>query len=226
MHSRRFVSYFRVSTKQQGESGLGLEAQRHAVAQFIRDEDDLLAEFIEIESGKKKERPELERALTLCRQTGATLIIAKLDRLARNVAFVSSLMESGTEFIACDNPTANRLTIHILAAVAEDEARRISERTKAALQAAKARGVKLGGDRGYRPEGRPDGALKALKAQSDNFAQSVLPIIDEIKSAGQTSLRAIAEELNARGIKTQRGGKWHASTVRNALSRSELTASK
>lgn len=220
MTNLRFISYFRVSTKQQGMSGLGVEAQREAVRRHLQGSaGELVAEFVEVESGKRKDRPELENALRLCRQTGAVLIIAKLDRLARNVAFVSSLMESGTEFIACDNPQANRLTVHILAAVAEDEARRISERTKAALAMAKARGVVLGGDRGYRPEGRPDRALQALQSQSDEFALAIAPIVEDIKAAGHTSLNAIATELNQRGIRTRRAGTWHAATVRNVLRR-------
>ncbi|OOY19711.1 hypothetical protein BMI86_13875 [Thioclava sp. DLFJ5-1] len=216
----RYVAYYRVSTKRQGASGLGLDAQREAVELFTAKSDcAVLAEFVEVESGKRRERPELDQALRCCRQTGAVLLIAKLDRLARNVAFVSSLMESGTEFIACDNPHANRLTVHILAAVAEDEARRISERTKAALAAAKARGVALGGDRGYRPLGRPDGALAALKAATDDFAMSIAPVIIDIMQAGHNSLYAIATELNQRGIRTRRGGRWHASTVRNLVNR-------
>lgn len=143
-----FVSYLRVSTDRQGRSGLGLEAQREAVTTFLNGGNwKLAAEVIEIESGKKADRPKLAEAIKLCRLYGAKLIIAKLDRLARNVAFVSNLMESGVEFTACDFPQANRLTVHILAAVAEHEAKAISERTKAALAAAKRRGRKLGGFR-------------------------------------------------------------------------------
>ena len=216
----RFVAYYRVSTKQQGSSGLGLDAQREAVTRHLRSTPDMqLVEIVEIESGKMKDRPELAKALQLCRQTGAILVIAKLDRLARNVAFVSALMDSGIDFIACDNPQANRLTLHILAAVAEDEARRISERTKAALAAAKARGTKLGGDRGYRPNGRPDQALSALRTQTDDFILSVVPIINDIKAVGHTTFGAISAELNRRGIRTRRGGGWHASTVRNMMLR-------
>lgn len=129
----KYVAYFRVSTQRQGQSGLGLEGQQAAVAAFC----EPLESFTEVESGKRSDRPELARAIAACKRLGATLVIAKLDRLARNVHFVSGLMESGVEFIACDNPNANRLTVHILAAVAEDEARRISERTKAALAAAR-----------------------------------------------------------------------------------------
>lgn len=225
MKSFRYIAYYRVSTKRQGSSGLGLDAQREAVEQFTaQDNCELVAKFVEVESGTRKDRPEMEKALKLCRQTGAVLLIAKLDRLARNVAFVSTLMEGSTEFIACDNPHANRLTVHILAAVAEDEARRISERTKAALRAAKARGVILGGDRGYRPVGRPDNALNALRDKSDDFAIAMAPLICEIKAAGHSSLSAIANELNARGIRTRRAGSWYASTVRNVLGRVAVSA--
>src|SRR5580704_1813705 len=149
----RFVSYYRVSTAQQGASGLGLEAQREAVSRYVASVNGgaggvIVADFTEIESGKKSDRPQIAAALAACRLRRATLVIAKLDRLARNVHFVSSLMESGVDFVACDNPEANRLTVHILAAVAEHEAAMISARTQAALEAARARGVALGGLRG------------------------------------------------------------------------------
>ena len=140
-----FVAYLRVSTEGQGRSGLGLEAQREAVARHVTGAGGVIAaEFVEVESGRKKDRPQLAAALAACRSGRTTLVIAKLDRLARNVAFVSNLMESGVEFVAADMPAVNRLTVHILAAVAEEEARMISARTKAALAAAKARGVQLG----------------------------------------------------------------------------------
>src|SRR3954451_12657380 len=147
MASGKWVAYYRVSTAKQGANGLGLDAQREAVAGHLDGGKwQLAAEFTEVESGRKNDRPELAKALATCRRTGATLVIAKLDRLARNVAFVSNLMEAGVEFVAVDFPTANRLTIHILAAVAEHEREMISARTKAALAAAKARAVKLGHD--------------------------------------------------------------------------------
>ena len=143
-----FVAYYRVSTERQGRSGLGLEGQRAAVAAYAKQVGaTMLAEYTEVESGKRADRPELAKALPHAKRSKATLLVAKLDRLARNVAFLSAVMDSGVDFIACDNPHANRLTIHILAAVAEDEARRISDRTKAALGAAKARGTKLGSAR-------------------------------------------------------------------------------
>ena len=146
MAQGRFVAYYRVSTDKQGRSGLGLDAQREAVHRHLNGGSwHLVAEVIEVESGKRNDRPKLSEALRLCRIHKATLIIAKLDRLARNVHFTSGLMESGVDFVAVDFPQANRLTIHILAAVAEHEAGMISARTRAALAAAKARGVQLGG---------------------------------------------------------------------------------
>src|SRR5215831_21402287 len=162
-HTGRFVAYYRVSTARQGKSGLGLEAQRAAVSDHLNGGSwQLLAEFTEVESGKRSDRPKLAEALKACRLKGAKLIIAKLDRLARNVAFISNLMESNVEFEAVDFPQANRLTIHILAAVAEHEAKVISERTRAALAAAKRRGVKLGG---YRA-----GAKLTAKARQAGYA--------------------------------------------------------
>src|SRR5215472_1667667 len=155
-----FIAYLRVSTDKQGHSGLGLDAQRSAVQRHASSTGDrIAAEFVEIESGRKSDRPELTAALAACRARRAVLLIAKLDRLARNVAFVSNLMEAGVEFVAADMPTVNRLTVHILAAVAEEEARMISARTKAALEAAKARGVRLGN-----PRLRPGTRLQALAA--------------------------------------------------------------
>lgn len=140
----KFVTYLRVSTERQGQSGLGLEAQRAAVAAHVLGRGEVVAEFVEVESGKRADRPELARALAEAKRAGAVLLIAKLDRLARNVAFIANLLESGVEVTAADMPEANRFVLHIMAAVAEQEGRAISERTKAALAAAKARGVKLG----------------------------------------------------------------------------------
>src|SRR3954454_14694221 len=159
MANGRFIAYYRVSTQAQGASGLGLEAQRAAVLAYLDGGSwHLAAEFVEVESGRKDDRPELAKALAACRRLGATLVIAKLDRLARRVSFVSALMDSGVEFVAVDFPTANRLTSHILAAVAEHEAAMISARTKAALAAAKARGVKLGNPHGLAPEAQAMGS--------------------------------------------------------------------
>lgn len=223
MAVRNFVSYYRVSTDRQGRSGLGLDAQRAAVAHFLNGGAwTLVAEFTEVESGKRADRPELAAALEACRRLKATLVIAKLDRLARNVAFIANLMESGVEFIAVDFPTANRLTLHILAAVAEHERAMIAERTKAALQAAKARGTALGWANPARHEDqrratRTGAALR--RAQADRHATHVRPIVREVQAADITTLSGIAAALNARGVRTARGGAWHASTVRNLLAR-------
>lgn len=217
MASGRFVSYCRVSTDQQGRSGLGLEAQREAVAGFLNGGDwKLMGEFVEVESGKRADRPELARALAACKRHKATLVVAKLDRLSRSVAFLSALMESGVEFVAVDNPHANKLMVHLLAAFAEHERDQISARTKAALQAAKARGTKLGNPQ---IDAARNGAVVALKASADQHAGNVLPIIRAIQASGATSLRDVAAALNARGVRTARGGEWHASTVRNVLGR-------
>ena len=220
MANGRFVSYLRVSTARQGASGLGLEAQRAAVAAYLNGgEWDLIREVLEIESGKRNDRPALAQALRICRQQKATLIIAKLDRLARNVAFIANLMESGVEFVAVDMPQANKFTVHIMAAVAEQEAEAISKRTKAALAAAKERGTKLGGRRVS--TGRfteiQEQARQAHKAQAAKGAAAVLPVIAEIQRQGITTLRAIAAELNAREIDAPRGGQWSAVQVQRVL---------
>jgi DNA invertase Pin-like site-specific DNA recombinase len=216
-HSGKFVAYYRVSTDKQGKSGLGLDAQRQAVQQYLNGGRwSLTGEFTEVESGKRSDRPELAKALAACKRHKATLIIAKLDRLSRNVAFLAALMDRGVEFIACDNPTATRLTLHILAAVAEHEAKTISERTKAALQAAKRRGTKLGNPRLDDVRGR---AVASLKASAARFAANVAPIIAEIRKSGAASNRGIARALNARGVATARGGKWEAVQVGAILRR-------
>jgi DNA invertase Pin-like site-specific DNA recombinase len=219
----RFVAYYRVSTDRQGRSGLGLEAQREDVQRYLDGGNwTLAAEVTEVESGKRNDRPELDRALGLCRLYGATLVVAKLDRLARNVAFISKLMESGVDFVAVDFPQANRLTVHILAAVAEHETAMISQRTKAALAAAKARGVKLGNPANLR--NRIDGSAKgnaAKTAKADKRAADLLPIIAPLK-AGGASLRQIADGLNRCGVPAPRGGDWSAVAVKRILDRRQV----
>ncbi|MGG5811453.1 recombinase family protein [Falsiroseomonas sp. CW058] len=218
-----YVAYFRVSTDKQGASGLGLEAQQEAVERHVRAAGGtILATFVEVESGKRNDRPEIAAAIAACRARRATLIIAKLDRLARNVAFVSNLMESGVEFVACDNPHANRLTIHILAAVAEHEREMISARTKAALQAARARGVKLGSPRLIAGDAEAARAANAVRQRlSDEHAARVLPLIRAAQAAGCTSLPQIAAALMARGVKTPAGAEiWHPTQVQRILDRS------
>jgi DNA invertase Pin-like site-specific DNA recombinase len=205
-HYGKFIAYFRVSTDRQGKSGLGLEAQRSAVMNYLDGGRwTLVGEFTEVESGKHAIRPELEKALAACRKQKAKLVIAKLDRLSRNLAFIAALMESGVEFVAVDNPHANKLTIHILAAVAQHEREMISERTKVALQAAKKRGQRLGNP-GITEAAKLGRA--ALKANARRFAANVRPIIDEIVRAGATSHNAIAAKLNERNVRTARGGVW------------------
>lgn len=207
-----FVAYYRVSTDRQGASGLGLDAQRQAVHRHIGQSGQLVAEFTEIESGRRvSNRPELRTALEECRKRRGVLLIARLDRLARNVAFIANLMESGVDFVAVDMPTANRLTIHILAAVAEHEREMISQRTKAALAAAKERGTRLGSP-------RPLDALKLANAAQAHLkpAQEVLKLIADWKEKGR-GLREIARELNRLGNRTPRGFQWYASTVKNQL---------
>lgn len=214
----KYIAYYRVSTKRQGLSGLGLDAQRESVAAYMAGKGKLVAEFVEVEHGTRKgnHRPQLAAALAQCRVHNATLLIAKLDRLARNVAFTSNLMESSVDFVACDFPQANRLTIHILASVAEHEAEMISTRTRLALQAAKRKGVALGGDRGncgsiYRKGNKASAKVRGERAAAR--AADLLPVIDAIKAAGAVSLRQIAEGLNHRGIPTARGGEWSAVQV-------------
>ena len=219
--SRSLVAYTRVSTRRQGDSGLGLEAQREAIAGLsAATARPVIAWYTEVESGKRSDRPELARALAHAKRSRAALVVAKLDRLARNVAFLSGLMEAGVEFVACDQPSANRLTIHILAAVAEDEARRISERTKAALAAARARGVTLGRDNLTDP-GRARGRAESARVRSVRVAEDLaplLPIVRELHAAG-LSQQAIADRLNAGGHLTRTGRPWHQVAVRRLLAR-------
>ena len=206
-----YVAYYRVSTDRQGASGLGLDAQRQAVARQVNG-GELASEFTEIESGRRHtNRPQLLAALDECRKSRAVLLIARLDRLARNVAFIANLMESGVDFVACDMPQANRLTIHILAAVAEHEREMISQRTKAALAEAKRRGTRLGNPR--IEEAR---ALAAAAYRASRPAPEVLALMVEKRSQGKT-LRAIANDLNRLNIRPARGREWYASSVRNQL---------
>jgi DNA invertase Pin-like site-specific DNA recombinase len=220
MANGKFVSYLRVSTARQGASGLGLEAQRAAVTDYLNGGDwSLVQEIVEVESGKRNDRPALAAALRLCRKHRATLVIAKLDRLARNVAFISNLMESGVEFVAVDMPQANRFVVHILAAVAEQEAEAISKRTKAALAAAKARGTRLGGRRVSAERFAEIGAAarQVRTEKADKRAADLLPVIQSIQAKGAQSLRQIAARLNGQNITTPRGGEWSAVQVQRVL---------
>jgi DNA invertase Pin-like site-specific DNA recombinase len=220
MAEGKWISYLRVSTKRQGRSGLGLEAQRQAVDDYLNGGRwSLIKEVVEVESGKRSGRPMLEDALKVCRAYGATLVIAKLDRLSRDAHFLLGLEKAGVDFVAVDMPNANRLTVGIMAMVAEDEGRRISARTKEALAAAKRRGKKLGGDRGVVPsEKARELASVALKARASSRAADLAPIIEELRAGGATSLSAIAQGLNEKGIPTPRNGNgWTATQVGRLL---------
>jgi DNA invertase Pin-like site-specific DNA recombinase len=213
----QFVTYYRVSTVRQGLSGLGLDAQRQTVTQYLSGSTrTVLNEFVEVETGKGANaldrRPQLRAALELCKKSGATLLIAKLDRLARNVHFVSGLMESKVKFVACDLPEANQLTIHIMAAFAEHEARRISERTRDALAAAKARGVVLGAT-------GPANLKRHTKERQDTakvFNARLMPLLNGFAVQGMTR-RAMVVQLNDLGIKAPRGGVWSLGQVQRLV---------
>lgn len=209
------IPYYRVSTDKQGVSGLGLDAQKQAVRDFARFANfQLLNEFIEVETGSNSNRPVLQKVLRKCKQHGAILLIAKLDRLARDVAFISSLMKSKTRFIAVDNPTANELMLHIMAAFSEYERRQISQRTKDALAAAKKRGVVLGAN------GR-NVLSKRNRDNADKFALTMKPTIDELRKDGHKTVRDIVSQLNKKKVRTYHKGKWHINTVYSLLKRIE-----
>lgn len=232
-HTGKYVAYFRVSTDRQGESGLGIEAQRQTVEDHLNGGDwELVAEYTEVESGRKqmRKRPQLKKALDYCKANGCTLIAARVDRITRNLAFLSNVLESGVDVIFCNipqlaNPAQNKLILHIMASIAEYEGAVISERTKDALAAAKRRGVKLGS---RDPKTASDVAAAARATEADTFAKSVGPIIVELQKYGCTTLNEIGKGLKARGIKTSRGKfEWHASAVKNVIQRYEnLTGKK
>lgn len=212
----RYVTYLRVSTVRQGESGLGLDAQRAAVEAFAAQTGGaIIGQHVEVESGKRADRPELAKALTAAKKAKAVLLVAKLDRLARNLLFVERLRESGVEFLACDQPFASKLTVQILCAVAEDEARRISERTKAALQAARRRGVKLGSPVAAETAAKARAARSAYASKANETTRAV---IRDIQRAGVSTLAGIASALQARGVKTPAGcTDWRPVQVRRLL---------
>jgi DNA invertase Pin-like site-specific DNA recombinase len=212
----KIIAYVRVSTNKQAASGLGLEAQQAAVATFAQSNGaTIVGEFVEVETGKRSDRPELARAIAACRRQKASLVIAKLDRLARNVAFVANLMEAKVPFVACENPNATPLTIHILSAVAEDEAKRISQRTKDALARAKARGTTLGNPANLTRSARRRGTAANVEA-AQQHASLALPIARKLRDAGET-LATIANRLTDSGILTRRGQAWSATSVMRLL---------
>ncbi|GLS22842.1 resolvase [Labrys miyagiensis] len=219
-----YIGYCRVSTAEQGKSGLGLEAQQMAVESFVKAagaDARLLASYTEVESGKRADRPELAKAMRQAKLTKSRLLIAKLDRLTRNVHFLTGLMEGGVEFVACDMPNANELTIHIMVAVAQAEAKAISARTKAALQAAKARGTKLGNPNGAKHLVGYDVkvAHAANKNKADARAREMKDTIDGYRAMGIESANAIAQKLNDDGIKPSRGERWYAKSVIRLMDR-------
>lgn len=221
-HTGKFVAYYRVSTDRQGQSGLGLEAQRQLVTTYLNGGKwDLIGEFTEIESGtrkKLKERPMLRHAMELARKQKATLVVAKLDRLARDVEFISTLLNGQIKFVCADMPEADRTFLQMMAVFAEYEAKKISERTAAALQALKKQGKKLGSPS---PEIGSAEGVKEIRRKADDYAERVGPIVREvIRKAGATTLREIAEALSARGVQTPRGNTdWYPSQVNNLLKR-------
>jgi DNA invertase Pin-like site-specific DNA recombinase len=227
METGKYISYLRVSTDRQGKSGLGLDAQRKAIdEQLHRGNWLLLKEFVEVESGKNDERLQLKKALETCERTGAKLLVAKLDRLSRDLAFIANIMKTKVEFIACDFPDANRLTIHILSAMAEYERELISKRTKDALKASKARGKKLGNPQNLNSEAAKRGRLlgtQARQLKADEHAQGVYETIKGYQDQGM-SLNQIARLLTENKVLTSRGKdcRWTATAVKNIIKRLEI----
>ena len=221
----KIISYLRVSTAQQGSSGLGLEAQEAAVVRYASSINaDIITTFKEVETGKLNARPELTKALELAKLTGSTLVIAKLDRLSRNAAFLLNLQEAKVPFVAADMPEASNLTVGFMALIAQYEAEAISKRTKEALQAAKVRGKKLGNPNGaaaLRKAAKGNtAAASVIKLKADNHARNLKPVIHALKAQGINSLGGLAKALNERGMLTPRGGAWHKTSVSNLLARS------
>lgn len=225
----KIVSYIRCSTDKQQRSGLGLEAQQAEIQAFATtNAATIIAKYVEVESGRKNDREKLTTALRHARVHGAKLVIAKLDRLGRNAAFLMALRDSGADFVACDDPHTTPLTAGIKAIIAEEEARQISSRTIAALQACKARGVRLGNPNGaaalHRAGKGNKASCEAQRGKANAFAEDLSDTLADVQAAGHMTLKAQASELNKRGIKTARGGRWHASSVSNLHKRLEAVA--
>lgn len=211
----KFVSYYRVSTDKQGLQGNGIESQKQAVARYLTSLDcELIGTFEEVESGANNKRPQLAAAIQLAKSKRAVLVIAKLDRLSRNAAFLLQLQDSGIDFVACDMPNADKLSIGIIALLAQRERQLISERTKAGLAVAKQRGAKLGNPQAAKAWTQ---AVSVIKARKAAFAEAARKSIQEIQSTGVYSLTRIADCLNKRGEKTPRGGKWTATAVKRVI---------
>lgn len=209
----KYIAYYRVSTKGQGQSGLGMEAQRAAVAAYVKDNKVILAEFQDIESGKKDNRPELMKAIAIAKEKGAKLIIAKLDRLSRNLTFISSLMDNKVSFVCCDMPEANEFTLHIFAALAQQERKMISDRTRRALEEKKKTGVKLGSPANLTYEHRlKGGKVKREEAKQNENNKRAAALIKSYRNAGMNWL-TIANALNNAGFKTSRGKSFQAVQV-------------
>jgi len=219
----KYVAYYRVSTQKQGASGLGLEAQHKMISDFMNyNNGELVAEFTEIESGKRSDRPQLAAAMKYADLVGGKLLVGKLDRLSRDLHFITSLQKSKVEFAVCDLPGCDSFTIHIYGALAQREREMISSRTKAGLQAAKARGVILGTNN-LKPElvkEASDKGNKVIKQQAEAFADKVISIVSALRAQGK-SLQFIADELSRLGVQTARGGAWTATAVRNVIVRVE-----
>lgn len=224
MYIMKIVAYQRVSTSKQGQSDLGLDAQRAAIQAYATQARGTVIErFTEVESGKSNSRPELAKALQLAKLTGAVLVIAKLDRLSRNAAFLLTLRDSGVRFIAADMPDANELTVGIMALVAEQERQATSKRTKEALKVAKARGIRLGNPNGAAALKKANkgnaASVRSIKEDAIQRAEQLRSVVEDLTSKGVQSLGGLADELNARGVLTARGGRWHRSSVRNLIGR-------
>ncbi len=226
----RFITYYRVSTAKQGKSGLGIEAQRETVSRYLNGGRwEVLGEYVEIESGKNDARPELAKAIRDCKLKGARLLVAKLDRLSRDLHFITGLQKAGVPFTIAEMPDATELTIHVYATMAQHERKLISQRTKAALQAAKANGTIKGQGffgnpclkRGERipGSGAPANANTARTKKADTFA---LEIAEVLRESSGGSLREIAEVLNNAGYRTRKGGEWHATSVARILKRAGI----
>lgn len=214
----KHIAYYRVSTSKQGQSGLGLEAQRKAVHDYLNYPP--IQEYTEVESGKRNDRPQLEAALAMAKLTGSTLVVAKLDRLSRNAAFLNTLMDSGQAVVFADMPHADRLMIGMMAQLAQWEAERISKRTREALQAAKARGRVLGGDRGHLPSVSAVGRHRSIQTRQALRRERhtmLMPHVEGARAAGATTLQGIADHLNSLHITTPQGGSWHPASIKRLI---------